>query len=95
MNELLAGRLIDEWANQSPPRAKERALVLHPRVMLAREAENAIRAAFFDAAFKHDLTTVELLQVVNAIEAAILKRALRAERHPDDPSSPADVTSPV
>jgi hypothetical protein len=38
---------------------------------------------------RNDLTYVEYLGILNEEVARVLKYALRAERHPDDPDKPA------
>jgi hypothetical protein len=38
---------------------------------------------------QHDLTYIEYLGILNQEVARVLKCALRAERHPDDPDKPA------
>ena len=66
-------------------------LRLHPRTMRMVRAEAEFRVmvlTFLDA--NSDLTDVELAQIMLLAPAIPLKYALRAERHPDDPSRKAD-----
>ena len=62
----------------------------HPRRVVVAEAEGEIREFILKAARRHDLTDIELLTILSGQMASTLKYALRAERHPDDPSKPAD-----
>lgn len=64
---------------------------IHPRTMLADKIGCDIRTAFWNAVPPDALTYLELLRVINDLEASVLKMALREERHPDNPDAPADV----
>jgi hypothetical protein len=66
-------------------------LRLHPRTMRVQRAEAEFRVAvlaFLDA--NSDLTDIELAGIMLLAPAIPIKYALRAERHPDDPSRKAD-----
>jgi len=66
-------------------------LKLHPRTMLVQRAEaefHVLVARFLDA--HSDLTDIELAQIMLIAAPIPLKYALRAERHPDNPSRKAD-----
>lgn len=66
-------------------------LTIHPRTMIVRKAQIDLDAAFLDVVKKHDLTFAELFGVLNVAEARWIKYALRDERHPDEPDTPADL----
>lgn len=63
---------------------------LHPRFMECRRQQNNVRVAFNIALEKTDLTYVETIDLVCEILLSVTRSALRNERHPDDPSKPAD-----
>jgi hypothetical protein len=54
---------------------------LHPRYHITSKAKCDIDLALLDLREKHDLTTVEFLQILNEHIATTLKYALRYERH--------------
>ncbi len=58
---------------------------MHPREKVVTEAENEISAAIHEAFKKHNLTTGEILRVVNSCLSReismIAKYAIRHERH--------------
>ena len=59
---------------------------LHPRVQIVQRAHNAIDAAVSGAMKEFpDLTYMELMSVLNQIQASWIKWGIRDERHPDDP----------
>lgn len=62
---------------------------MHPRVMVCQQARNELSSFLLDLMQKHDLTSCEALMLLNEMEARTLKYALRAERHPDAPDTPA------
>jgi hypothetical protein len=73
--------------------AEKRALGLrlHSRTMQVSRAEAEFRVvvlAFLDA--HDDLTDIELAGIMLLAPAIPIKYALRAERHPEDPSRKAD-----
>jgi hypothetical protein len=71
--------------------SKPPGLRLHRRTMLVQRAESEFRVVVLDFLDKNDhLTDVELAQIMLLAPAIPLKYALRAERHPDDPSRKAD-----
>ena len=63
---------------------------LHERTLLVREAGNEMRSVLDDIIKKHDLSSIEFLQILNEVAATELKYMLREERHPEDPDKPAD-----
>jgi len=63
----------------------------HPRAIAAQKAESEISESISAIAEKHELSDIELLQIMNGLLATTLKYMLRAERHPDNPDLPADV----
>jgi len=68
----------------------ERPVRLHPRRQQVHQAENDIATAVEQAISTYELTFVESLQILGAIQSEHLKWMLRAERHPDDPSKKGD-----
>lgn len=65
-------------------------LRLHPRTLPVQGAEARIKLALLELQQEHDLTDVEMLQILHLAQLSILKYMLRAERHPDDPDRKAD-----
>jgi len=66
-------------------------LRLHPRTMMVQRAEAEFRVCVLEFLDSHDgLTDVELAGIMLLAPAIPIKYALRAERHPDDPSRKAD-----
>lgn len=65
-------------------------LRLHDRTRHVQRAEYDIRGKLLDLQEEHDLTDIEMLQVLNSAEGVVLKYMLRRERHPDDPEKKAD-----
>jgi len=63
---------------------------LHPRTMPVQGASAAVKMALLDLQAEHDLTDVEMLQVLHDASLGLLKHLLRAERHPGDPGRKAD-----
>lgn len=61
---------------------------LHPRVMPWQAARADISKALGEVIARHELTHLELLQILNEEMATWLKYGIRSERHPDDPSKP-------
>lgn len=62
---------------------------VHPRVFVCQQARNELSTFLIDLETKHALSTCELLMLLNEMEARALKGALRAERHPEAPDTPA------
>jgi hypothetical protein len=62
----------------------------HPRTSIVQKAEYEIQESILTISGKHGLTEIELLKVLNAVQAMTLKYMLRVERHPNDPDRPAD-----
>jgi hypothetical protein len=58
---------------------------MHSRVMPWQAARVDIGKALGEAIARHDLTYLELLQILNEEMAVWLKYGIRSERHPDDP----------
>ena len=57
---------------------------------LVHTAEHEISLAVLKVQHEHGLTDVEFLQILNGLAASILKYMLRKERHPENPTMPAD-----
>lgn len=62
---------------------------LHPRTQLVNLAACDIQKAVLDIAMRDSLTFIELTGILTGCIQQASKYALRAERHPDDPDSPA------
>lgn len=58
---------------------------LHERVLPVQEAAADLGIAVNKALENHELTYLELIQIINELQASWIKYAIRAERHPDDP----------
>lgn len=60
---------------------------LHERVMPVAKIRNEIDKAVLDIiSSKHpDLTYLELIAILNELQATYIKYAIRQERHPEDP----------
>jgi hypothetical protein len=63
---------------------------LHQRFHLVKEAEHDLRTFLVDLQAVRDITDLELLQMLTSYQLIIQRSLLREERHPDDPSKPAD-----
>ena len=63
----------------------------HPRSIIVYIAEKELGAFVLDWRQRHHLTTTELVQILVGEIQLTLRFALRAERHPDAPDTPADV----
>lgn len=63
---------------------------LHPRTGLVNEAGAKIQRAISQAAIEYGLTSIELLQILQAPIQTELRHMLRAERHPENPSKRSD-----
>ena len=58
---------------------------LHPRVMPYQLARADMQRAVCDVVEKHkDLTHLELIGILNEVQAGWIGYAIRDERHPDD-----------
>lgn len=66
---------------------------LHPRTLPVQRAGNEIRGELLNLQLKHDLTDVEMLQILAESAQSLLKGMLRVERHPDDPDCGGDEAS--
>jgi len=64
---------------------------IHPRSIVVDKAALDAAVALDGIANNYSLTTTELFIVINRYQSNVLKHLLRMERHPDDPSQPADV----
>jgi hypothetical protein len=62
----------------------------HPRTQQVAAAQADVQWRLCKLQREHGLTDVEMLQAVAGWQSGCLKSMLRAERHPDDPSAPAD-----
>ena len=66
-------------------------LRLHPRTMMVQQAEAEFRVLVAQFCHDHsDLTDIELATIMTIAVPLSLKHALRAERHPEDPTRKAD-----
>lgn len=63
----------------------------HPRTTPVEKARRAIGSALIDLRSKHKLTATEYLGILAEEMQSTLRGCLRAERHPEDSSLPADV----
>jgi hypothetical protein len=66
------------------------AVRIHPRTRIVQRAEIEIGDAVSEAIERHDLTIIEVTQILASAQLHWLKYALRAERHPDDPDKGGD-----
>lgn len=66
------------------------AMRLHPRHHTVTTASHEIDTAIHEAWERHDLTNIEVLQILSAFQVRVLKFMLRSERHPDDPDKGGD-----
>lgn len=64
-------------------------MIQHPRVRIVNQAKNEISKAIMEIEQKHDLTEIELLQILIEYQSTTLKYMLREERHPKDPDKPS------
>lgn len=58
--------------------------------MKVQKAETDLSMKLLKFQQKHDLTDIEMLQILTQRQQTLLKYMLRAERHPDDPEKRAD-----
>jgi len=63
----------------------------HPRAAIVAPAGAAIILKVSVVTDEYDLTETELAKILNEQMASVIKYRLRAERHPEDPETPADV----
>jgi hypothetical protein len=63
----------------------------HARTDIVRRAENELSGRMLDLVKAHRLTFAERFSILASLASDTAKYALRAERHPEDPSRPADV----
>ena len=73
------------------PQRKSHGPRIHPRVDRVRRAASNVAMATLATQRDHGLTTIETLLILVEAQASVLKYALRAERHPKSPDTPADV----
>lgn len=66
------------------------SIKLHPRYFIVAEAKVDIGAALALAIGRHDLTHLELIQILTLELTQWIKYSIRAERHPDDPEKKGD-----
>ncbi len=62
---------------------------LHPREQKTKKASLALEEAVLNIVREHDITFIELVQMLAACLQSWSKYALRAERHPEQPDKPA------
>ena len=65
-------------------------LRLHPRTRPVRKAAVVFIDWLIGFQEEHNLTDIEMMQIITEGQQMVLKYALRAERHPDDPDAKAD-----
>jgi hypothetical protein len=63
---------------------------LHPRTRLVQLAELEINEAISAVWKRHDLTSLEVCQILTSRLALTQKYMLRSERHPDNPDKGGD-----
>jgi hypothetical protein len=63
---------------------------IHPKMMIVQKAKAEIGIYLCDYQEKHNLTDIEMLQIINSVSDSTLKFMLRRERHPNNPDKPAD-----
>jgi hypothetical protein len=63
---------------------------IHPRTRIVEKAELEIGDAVREVAGRHELTHIELQQILASTQLKWLKYALRQERHPSDPEKGGD-----
>jgi hypothetical protein len=68
----------------------EAAVRIHPRTPVVEKAELEIGEAVREVVKRHELTFIELQQILATTQLKWLKYALRHERHPDDPDKGGD-----
>lgn len=62
----------------------------HPRTGVTARADAEFNEAVSQVVKRHQLTSVELMQILAARMQSLLKYMLRHERHPDDPDKGGD-----
>ena len=72
-------------SDERPP-----GLRLHSRTMPVQRAQSAIHMRLLELQVEHDLTDVEMLQIVMFHAGRIAVWMLREERYPGDPDHKAD-----
>jgi hypothetical protein len=65
-------------------------LRLHKRTMPVQSASADFRLSLIKFQQEHDLTDVEVAQMLTETLQSVLKYVLQRERHPDDPDRKAD-----
>ena len=65
-------------------------LKLHARTMLVQRASAELHTLILEFQERAGLTDIEMAVVLTERQQSVLKYALRAERHPDDPERKAD-----
>lgn len=63
---------------------------LHERTIPVQKAANQIAMALIELQEEHDLTDIEMLQILSNRQLDILRYMLRDERHPGKPDARAD-----
>lgn len=63
---------------------------LHSRTMQVERASAELAMMLVTFQGEHDLTNIEMAQILSGRLGSVLKYALRAERHPGNPDAKAD-----
>lgn len=63
---------------------------LHPRTAVVEQARCELTRSLIDIETRHGLTMVETIKILNESQASLIKYAIRAERHPNDPDKRGD-----
>lgn len=63
----------------------------HERTRVVSSAEYELSGVMLELVKKHRLTFAERFSILSSLLTDTAKYALRVERHPEDPSRPADV----
>lgn len=63
---------------------------LHARTQIVNAASLDLEKAVWKVMADHDLTYIEALKILNLAEQAVIRFALRQERHPRSPNKKAD-----
>lgn len=66
-------------------------MALHPRTIKVQRASLELQSQALDVADRNGLTYIETVQALADAIQRISRDALRLERHPNSPDTPADV----
>jgi len=61
---------------------------LHPRVLIVQKAQRELSESLWAIEARHRLTFAEMFSILAQAVEQVAKYAIRAERHPEDPSRP-------